>query len=385
VPRPIRLDLSFSALEHNLQEVIRRLEAGRRSDAGLRPPASRPPVSRPHIWGVVKANAYGHGLELAVGALAAADGLAMLDLEEAVRARQAGWQGPIMLLEGFFQPQDIAVLRRHGLSAVIHCSEQLDMLEQSEPGPALDAWVKLNVGMNRLGFAPSAYVAAWDRARALHARGVLATVGRMSHFSRADDDDVVTAAQRQCFLDVTRGLDGPVSICNSAATLNDVWHDAALGDSQWVRPGVCLYGGSPFATRSAAGLGLRPVQTLHSQLLAVHDLAAGAPVGYGHQFVAPQAMRVGIVACGYADGYPRHAPNGTPVTVAGVRTRLLGRVSMDMLAVDLDPVPTAAAGAPVVLWGEGGPSVDEVARAADTIGYELMCAVAPRVPRREVK
>ncbi|HUH39245.1 MAG TPA: alanine racemase, partial [Castellaniella sp.] len=207
-------------------------------------------------------------------------------------------------------------------------------------------------------------------------------VGKMSHFARADDDVALTALQLQAFEQVTRGLPGPVSVCNSAASLTPGFAAGVSGAPQWVRPGICLYGASPFQDRSAQSMGLRAAMTLSSQLISVHTVPAGQGIGYGQRYVAQQATRVGVVACGYADGYPRHAPTGTPITVAGVRTRVLGRVSMDMLVADLDAVPEARVGTPVVLWGQDGPSVDEVAIPCGTIGYELLCAVAPRVPRR---
>ncbi|HUG59091.1 MAG TPA: alanine racemase, partial [Candidimonas sp.] len=181
---------------------------------------------------------------------------------------------------------------------------------------------------------------------------------------------------------VTQGLPGKVSVCNSAATLTPgLWASLPDHQEQWVRPGICLYGASPFADQSADALCLRPAMTLSAKLISVRNIPAGEGIGYGHTFTSTEPMRIGVVSCGYADGYPRHAATGTPITVAGVRTRLLGRVSMDMLAVDLTSVPLAHVGSPVVLWGEGGPSVDEVAQAAGTIGYELLCAVAPRVPK----
>jgi alanine racemase len=242
--------------------------------------------------------------------------------------------------------------------------------------------VKLNSGMHRLGFQPAEFRAAFARALALRDAGVLGQVGKMTHFARADDDPDVTRAQLDCFHAVTEGLPGPVSVCNSAATLTPGLAAGVPGDSQWVRPGICLYGASPFADRPASTFGLRPAMTLSATLLSAHTLPAGEAIGYGHVYRADRAMRVGIVACGYADGYPRHAGTGTPISVAGVRTRLVGRVSMDMLAVDLDPVPQAGVGAPVVLWGEGGPTVDEVALSCGTIGYELLTAVTSRVPRR---
>jgi len=369
MPRPILATVDTSSLAHNLQIVARRL-AG---DAAGVPPS---------IWAVMKAHGYGHGIAAALQGFSQADGLAMLDLDEAVRCRELGWTGPILLLEGFFEPADLEVLSHYRLSTAIHCAEQLDMLERALLRVPLDAFVKLNTGMHRLGFQPGEYTDAFRRAQALQSAGVLGAVGKMSHFARADDDAEVTRAQLDCFRTVTRGLPGAVSVCNSAATLTPGLAAGVADGDQWVRPGICLYGASPFADQPADSFGLRPAMTLSARLIGVHQVPAGESVGYGHTFRAPRAMRVGIVACGYADGYPRHAPTGTPVAVDGVRTRLVGRVSMDMLAVDLDPVPAAGVGAPVVLWGQGGPSVDEVASACGTIGYELLCAVAPRVPRR---
>jgi alanine racemase len=255
------------------------------------------------------------------------------------------------------------------------------MLEAGQPA-GLDAFVKLDSGMSRLGFAPSGYRQAYERAVRARQAGLLGNIGKMSHFARADDDADTTREQIALFNACTEGLPGAASVCNSAGTLTQgLWATVQGQDGHWVRPGICLYGASPFASRPAAQIGLRPAMTLASRLISVRDIPAGASVGYGHTFRADRPMRIGVVACGYADGYPRHAITDTPITVAGVRTRVLGRVSMDMLVADLDPVPLAQVGSPVVLWGEGGPSVDEVAQAAGTIGYELLCAVAPRVPK----
>src|SRR5690606_24119150 len=241
----------------------------------------------------------------------------------------------------------------------------------------------LNVGMNRLGFSEQAYPAAYQQARQLCQQGKLAWAGKMSHFARADDDAMTTRAQLDIFERCTQGLQGPISVCNSAATLTPgLWATVASNEEQWVRPGICLYGSSPFVDQTAASLDFRPAMTLASKLISVRDIAPGAGVGYGHTFTTAERMCIGIVACGYADGYPRHAGTGTPIVVDGVRTRRVGRVSMDLLAVDLTPVPQATVGSPVVLWGEGGPSVDAVAQAAGTVGYELLCALAQRVPRR---
>ncbi len=369
MPRPIQATIDTEALSHNLGTVADRL---RRDASG----------AAPFIWAVIKARGYGHGIEAAMAGFGEADGLAMLDLEEAVRCRELGWNGPLLLLEGFFEPGDLDALVHYRIGAALHCAEQLDMLESSPLARQIDVFVKLNTGMHRLGFQPHEFRAARDRALVLQADGVLGQVGAMTHFARADDDAAVTQAQIDCFLRTTDGQAGPVSLCNSAATLTPGLAAGIAAGPQWVRPGICLYGSSPFADRPADVFGLRPAMTLSARLIGAHRVPAGESVGYGHTFRAPRDMRIGIVACGYADGYPRHAPTGTPVSVGGTRTRLVGRVSMDMLAVDLDPVPDAAVGTPVVLWGRDGPSVDEVAAACGTIGYELLTAVTPRVPRR---
>lgn len=374
MPRPISATISISALRHNLGVVRQHLAQHARGPDG----------APPSIWAVIKANAYGHGIENAVAAFSEAQGLAMLDLAEAVRCREAGWGGPILLLEGLFQPADIDLADRYHLTVVLHSREQMDMLQYARPSRPIDAFVKLNSGMNRVGFTAGAYRDAYAHAQQLHAQGVLGHVGRMTHFATADGPQGI-AAQLACFEQAAGGLPGPATVCNSAAVLR--YPQAAIrpaGETSWVRPGICLYGASPFDDASASSYGLLPAMTLSSELIAVQQLKADDCVGYGGLFRADAPMRVGVAACGYADGYPRHAPTGTPVYVAGVRTRVIGRVSMDMLTVDLTPVPDARVGSPVGLWGDGGPSVDEVASAAGTIGYELLCALAPRVPVRVI-
>ena len=371
MPRPISATISVSSLSHNLHAVVQQLGQAQGR-------------ATPSVWAVIKANAYGHGVANAVQGFQQAQGLAMLDLDEAVRCRDLGWNKPILLLEGFFEPRDIAVLDEYRLTTAVHSQQQLDMLLAASVKRPIDAFIKLNTGMNRLGFAIDEYAAAYRRAQAAQERGILGALGKMTHFARADDDPIVTRQQLDIFKQASQGLPGNVSVCNSAATLTSgLWADVPVpdGQDQWLRPGICLYGASPFADRTAAQLGLLPAMTLAAELISVRSIAGGAAIGYGHSFVSSESMRVGIVACGYADGYPRHAGTGTPITVDGVRTRVLGRVSMDMLAVDLTPVPQARVGTRVVLWGQGGPSVDEVAQAAGTIGYELLCAVAPRVPK----
>jgi len=375
MPRPLFATISIAALRHNLG-VVRQHVAQSVQGAG---------DAMPSVWAVIKANAYGHGIENAVLAFSQAQGLAMLDLAEAVRCREAGWGGPILLLEGLFHPGDVDLADRYHLTVVLHSHEQMDMLQYARPARPIDAFVKLNSGMNRVGFMPGVYRDAYSRAQQLRAQGVLGHLGKMTHFACADGPRGI-ADQLACFELATAGLSGPATVCNSAALLR--YPQAAIrpvSEGSWVRPGICLYGSSPFSDASASSFGLLPAMTLASELIATQHLKVGDCVGYGSLFRAEAPMRVGVVACGYADGYPRHAPTGTPVYVAGVRTRVVGRVSMDMLTVDLSPVPDARTGTPVVLWGEGGPSVDEVARAADTIGYEPLCGLAQRVPVRVIE
>lgn len=352
MPRPIRARIDRAALLQNY------LLAKRHA------PASR-------AWAVVKANAYGHGLLTAADALVdVADGFALLDLAEAVALREAGIRQPILLLEGFFQAEDLELVAEHRLSLVVHRLEQLQLLRQVGLPLRVPVYVKFNTGMNRLGFRPDALGALRDE---LAKNKAVSDVTLMSHFADADGARGIDW-QLRAFQAMAGEWRGPVSLANSAAILR---HPKAARD--WVRPGIMLYGGSPFADESAESLGLQPVMTLSSEIIGVQQIAAGESVGYGCTFVAEREMRVGVVACGYADGYPRHAPTGTPVLVCGRRTRTLGRVSMDMLAVDLSDLREAGVGSPVTLWGEGL-AADEVAAAAGTISYELFCALARRVP-----
>jgi alanine racemase len=359
MPRPVRARISVSALARNL-EVARR-HAG---DA--------------RIWAVIKANAYGHGLRRAARALAAADGLALLDFDEAARLRDAGETRPILLLEGIFRPQDIPLLVEYAITPVIHNPLQIEMLDQVMPAKPIDVYLKVNSGMNRLGFTVETLLGAW---RALHSHSRVHEVSLMTHFADADGPSGVRG-QLDWFAEMTRPLDGALgaqrSFANSAALIR---HPEARGD--WVRPGIMLYGCSPFAEQSAESLGLVPAMTLTSEIIAVQHLLPGERVGYGFAYKVEREMTVGVVACGYADGYPRHAPSGTPVRVNGVDSCTVGRVSMDMLCVDLSGIPGAGIGTPVLLWGEGL-SADAVAAAAGTVSYELLCALAPRVPVLEV-
>jgi alanine racemase len=359
MPRPLYALIDLNALRQNLA-VLR----------------SRTPHSR--VLAVVKANAYGHGLERTLEALRGADGLAMLDLSEAEKVRAAGWRGPVLLLEGVFESRDLELCSRLGLWHTVHHDEQIEALSKHKTQEPHRVFLKLNSGMNRLGFAPHRYRSAWARLQALPQ---VDEILHMTHFSDADGPRGVDH-QMMVFEDATRDLAGERTLANSAAVLR---HPHTHAD--WVRPGIAMYGSAPdHPEHDAAHWGLQPVMSLRSQLISTQQLKKGDAVGYGSGFVADRDMHMGVVACGYADGYPRHAPTGTPVLVEGVRTRTLGRISMDMLAVDLTPTPQAHVGSAVTLWGraESGQvlPIDEVAHAAGTVGYELMCALAPRVTVR---
>lgn len=360
MPRPILATIHTAALSHNLQRVHDAMPDAR-------------------VWAVVKANAYGHGIERVFDALRSADGFALLDLSEAKRLRALDWRGPILLLEGCFEARDLELCSRLGLWHAIHCNEQIDMLAAHKTQLPHRVFLKMNTGMNRLGFAPERFRAAWTR---LNALPQVEEISLMQHFPDADGPRGI-AAQLATFEAVTHDLPGERTLSNSAAILRHA--DALAGRSDWVRPGIMLYGSSPdFPAHSIADWKLQPTMTLASKIIGIQQLAAGETVGYGSSFAAEAPMRVGVVACGYADGYPRHCGTGTPVLVGGVRTRLVGRVSMDMVTVDLTPVPQARMGSEVTLWGQasGGTvlPIDEVAHAGGTVGYELMCAITPRVP-----
>jgi alanine racemase len=322
------------------------------------------------VLAVVKANAYGHGIARVRPALHAADGIALIELDNAVRLRETGEERPILLLEGFFEPAELPTLAANGIATVVHSSEQVEMLATARLSRPLDVWLKINTGMNRLGIAPED---ARDVASRLARLPTVASLHLMTHFARSDEKEGLADALAR-FEAACEGLPYPRSLANSAGVVR---YGEVGGHA--VRPGIILYGATPFADRTAAELGLAPVMTLRSKLIGVQSLAAGDSVGYGATFTATRPTRIGIVACGYADGYPRHAPNGTPVLVDGRRVPMAGRVSMDMITVDVSTLPDARVGSDVVLWGKGLP-VDEVARSAGTVGYELLCAVAPRVP-----
>lgn len=319
---------------------------------------------------VVKANAYGHGLLRVLPALADADGLALVELDAAIALRDARYVRRILLLEGFFTPDELPVISAKRLAVVVHNEDQVRMLERARLARPLEVFAKINTGMNRLGIAPADVMRLVERLN--HCESV-AVLRLMTHLARADEEDGIKDAIAT-FNAACHGLPYPRSIANSAGVVR---YANVGGDI--VRPGIMLYGATPFPFDSAELIGVRPVMTLRSQIIAVQALRPNDSVGYGATHTATRAQRIGVVACGYADGYPRSAPNGTPVLVCGKKVRIAGRVSMDMITVDLTEVPEADVGSPVVLWGEGLP-VDDVANAASTVGYELLCAVAPRVP-----
>ncbi len=363
MPRPIEALIHIDALAHNLRRAR----------------ACAPDAK---VWAVVKANAYGHGIERVYPGLLGADGFALLDLAEAERIRTLGWRGPILLLEGCFEPRDLELCSRLDLWHTVHCEQQINWLAAHKTQHPHQVFLKMNSGMNRLGFKPAAYRSAWHRLSGLTQ---VDSITLMTHFAEADGPAGV-ARQAEVFAAATADLPGHRSLHNSAASLRF----GSDPTSDWIRAGIMLYGSSPdHPQHRSTDWDLLPTMSLRAQLIATQQLQAGDTVGYGSRFVASAPMRIGITACGYADGYPRVVPSGTPVLVDGVRCAMVGRVSMDMLAVDLGPVAAADIGSEVTLWGCSGNGavlgIDEIAEAAGTIAYELMCALAQRVPVREIQ
>jgi alanine racemase len=350
--RPAQAILDLPALSHNLTQV-RRLAPGRR------------------IMAVIKANAYGHGMVKTARALGDADAFAVACLDEAIILREAGIAQPLVLLEGFFDAAELPLLTQHRLITVVHHEEQLAILERNRLDAPLPIWIKVDSGMHRLGLAPAKLAETWKR---LNTCGSLQVLGFMTHLANADyRNDPLTLQQLKSFNEAVDAYPGQRSIANSAAVLS--WPQTH-GD--WVRPGIMLYGVSPFADSSGTSHGLKPVMSLHSRLMAVNHFKRGDRIGYGGEWECPEDMPVGVVAIGYGDGYPRHAKAGTPVLVNNKRVPLIGRVSMDMICVDLRGQAQARSGDPVCLWG-GALPVEEVARYAGTIPYELLCRVTSRV------
>jgi alanine racemase len=362
MPRPILATIHTAALRHNL----------------ARAQAAAPDAK---AWAVVKANAYGHGIERVFDGLRAADGFALLDLAEAQRLRDLGWRGPILLLEGIFDARDLELCSRLSLWHTVHCSEQIDMLAAHKTNAPHRVFLKMNSGMNRLGFKPASYRSAWTR---LNALPQVEEISLMTHFSDADaprfgQDGI--AHQLATFNAATQDLPGERTLSNSAATLR---YSAQHLRTDWIRPGITLYGSSvDYPEHDTAHWNLQPAMTLATKVIATCALSKGDSVGYGSSFVADKPMRIAVVACGYADGYPRICPTGTPILIDGARTHTVGRVSMDMITVDITDLPQAGMGSEVTLWGRASNgtelSIDEVAAKAGTVGYELMCALAQRV------
>lgn len=368
MPRPISATIHLEAFRHNINRL-------------------RQSNPQSNLWAVVKANAYGHGIERVYNGIQAADGIALLDLDEAVRVRQLGWRGPILLLEGVFEARDLELCSRHNLWHTVHCDEQIDMLASHKTHIGHRVFLKMNSGMNRLGFAPQSYKAAWTR---LNALPQVEEISLMTHFSNSDHADGIVQPM-QIFSNITQDLPGEKTVCNSAATLLHLPHQDQStqlelnASSDWIRPGIAMYGASPdYPNHSASDWGLEPTMTLSAKIIGIQNLKPGDSVGYGSSFTADKIMRIGIVACGYADGYPRICPTGTPVLVDGQKSQTIGRVSMDMLCVDLTGLNSSNIGSVVTLWGKAQNgaliSIDEVAAKAHTLGYELMCSVTQRVP-----
>ena len=351
--RPARALIDLQALRHNYQ--LAREVTGAKALA------------------VIKADAYGHGAVRCAQALEAeADGFAVACIEEALELRAAGIRAPILLLEGFFEADELPLIVEHDLWCVVHSLWQLDAIEQATLAKPIQVWLKLDTGMHRVGLHPSEYKSAYQR---LQASDKVAKIVLMSHFARADElDSLRSVEQVAVFLAARDDLSAEVSLRNSPAILG--WPSVP---SDWVRPGLMLYGATPFEQDHPLAARLQPVMTVESKVICVRELPAGEPVGYGAKFITPKPMRIGVVAMGYADGYPRHAPTGTPVLVAGQRSQLLGRVSMDMLCIDLTDVPDAGLGSTVELWGKNI-LASELAEKAETIPYQIFCNLK-RVPR----
>lgn len=350
--------VSKSALRHNLEQI--------RSIA---------PKSK--IIAMVKANAYGHGLKMVAKTIEDADALGVASIEEALQLRDAGIQTDIILMEGIFRSEELSLVHEHRLTLVVHHWQQIQALQNfTELRKKFRVWVKVNTGMNRLGFSPHEFVDAWSSLSLPN----VDLIGSMTHFAQADEkNNDLTKRQCELFYHVVGSYPGQRCLANSAGILN--W---PFTHADWVRPGLILYGASPLPDVWAHELNLKPVMTLRSEIIATRNLEVGEKVGYGGTWENTKKLsKIGIVAIGYGDGYPWHAKNGTPVLVNGQRTFLTGRVSMDMLAVDISHIGHVTVGDPVTLWGDGLP-IEEVARHAGTIPYELFCRFSERVTVKSV-
>lgn len=356
--RPARALVNVSALQHNFQIV-------------------RQHAPKSKIMAVIKANAYGHGAIEVARALADADAFAVASIDEARELREAGINQPICLLSGFFGEEDLVQSAKLRLDPIIHYAEQVEQLKKFKADAPINTWIKIDTGMCRLGFEPDEFD---DVLRTLQGSDAVAEIKVMSHFANADNTgDSKTQEQIDTFVQATSGCTAPFSLANSAGVL--VWPTSHL---DWVRPGIMLYGSSPVTKKNIEDFDLHSVMTLETELMAVYQRRKGQAIGYGGDWVCPSDMTIGVAAIGYGDGYPRHAPTGTPVLVNNQRAKLVGRVSMDMITIDLSEQKEARSGDPVVLWGEGLPA-DEIAQLSGTISYELFCKVTARVPRTFVE
>lgn len=345
--------LDLDAVQHNLSKV-------------------RSCAPNAKVMAVIKANGYGHGLLRMAAALQQVDAFAVARVDEGIRLRKAGFKNRIVVLEGFTGVEELEKLLHYQLDAVVHSSTQLDILEAGTEPRACAVWLKLDTGMNRLGFKATEFSSVYQRLS--RCALVKQPISLMTHFASADDiNDDKTLKQISLFNETVAGFSGERSLANSAGILG--WEPSL---SDWVRPGIMLYGISPFPDSTGRQLGLKPVMALHSRLIAVKQIEAGDTVGYGGSWICEKPTTLGVVAIGYGDGYPRYAKVGTPVLVNGQRVPLIGRVSMDMITVDLETGADAKPGDPVTLWGEGLP-VEEIAHWADTIAYTLVCGVTQRV------
>lgn len=350
--RPTYMNIDLGALQHNLQRVHE-----------LAPGCS--------VIAMVKANAYGHGIERVGKALKDADALGVASLEEGLKLREAGIRQPIVLMEGLFFEDEIAEAEKNHFTLVVHHRAHVDLLENAQVQTPFPIWLKVDTGMHRLGIHPSELESLYHRLMTF--KSVKKPIGLMTHFAQADTPQShATEDQLAIFTNVTQHLAGPRSLANSAAILS---RPATHAD--WVRPGLMLYGAAPFAGKTGKDYGLLPVMTLWSRLIAITQVAKGEKVGYGGTWEAPEDLKIGVVGVGYGDGYPQFAKNGTPVLVNGVECPLAGRVSMDMLTVDLRHQPNAKIGDPVILWGAGLP-VERVAEFSNTSAYEILTRMTPR-------
>ncbi len=379
MPRPTLATISTPNMAHNL-EAVKQLVKQQVGDARFQ---------HSKTIAVAKANAYGHGIEAAVRGFAAADGIGVIETEMLYKLRELGWQKELVLLEGFFDESDLVTLQQCKVTTAVHSQEQLDALDLLAEGAALKVMLKLNTGMNRLGFRPEVLDDVLTQLERLQAQRKVSEVVVMMHFADADAPD--RASLDYAWTNLRQALEqihsrkfafNSLSVCNSAATLRYA-DELLLPDyKNTIRPGLCLYGSSPMGNQEeqrAIDFNLKPVMTLKAKIIAIQEVAAGETVGYGSRFKANERTRIGVVACGYADGYPRWADASTPVVVNGVETHLAGRVSMDMITINLNPVHEVRVGDWVTLWGDGGASIDRVTECAGMGSYETLCNLNQRV------